>query len=166
MRLPRTIRFDASDERVFERAAAPDEIAISGAFLFADAEPEDITGKQRQALRHGFLGLASFGWSSFACVAEVSDADCAAAEALLAHRFFAEFGAPDIETARSAARDEIAHAAGLCDHPVNTVIAVERELSEEGVRERYRIVTPARERDHAKVWDAAEALSDKGAPHG
>ena len=36
MRLARTLRFDESDERVFERAAEPDEWAVSGAFEFSD----------------------------------------------------------------------------------------------------------------------------------
>ena len=45
MRFPRTIRLDASDEHVFERAAAPDEWAVSGAFAFAQLASEDLRGK-------------------------------------------------------------------------------------------------------------------------
>ncbi|MGH6905252.1 MAG: DUF6505 family protein, partial [Geminicoccaceae bacterium] len=39
LRFPRTIRFDASDESVFECAAAAGEWAVSGAFAFADVDP-------------------------------------------------------------------------------------------------------------------------------
>ena len=153
MKLLRTIRFDATDEKVFERAAAADELAVAGAFLFADDEPETLTGKRRQAFRNGFLGLESFGFATFACVAEVGESEYARAIELLAYRFFSELGAPDLETARAAAKDEVDFAAGLCAHPVNTVIAVERELEEDGIKERFRVVPAPREKDHAKVWE-------------
>ena len=39
MRFPRTIRLDASDERVFAQAAEPEEWAVSGAFAFAERRP-------------------------------------------------------------------------------------------------------------------------------
>ena len=48
-RLLRTIRFDATDEFVFEQAAGPDEWAVSGAFAFAHLSVDDIKGKTRQA---------------------------------------------------------------------------------------------------------------------
>ena len=44
-RLLRTIRFDATDEFVFEQAAGSDEWAISGAFAFAHLSDDDIKGK-------------------------------------------------------------------------------------------------------------------------
>ena len=61
MKLLRTIRLDPSDTFVFERAAEPGEWAVSGAFMFADADPETLEGKPRAAFRGGFLGVASFG---------------------------------------------------------------------------------------------------------
>ena len=51
MKLLKTIRFDASDERVFELAAAPEEWAVSGAFAFADLAPEAVAGKSQAGLR-------------------------------------------------------------------------------------------------------------------
>ena len=152
MKLLRTIRFDSTDEKVFPRAAAADELAVAGAFLFADDAPETLIGKRRQAFGSGFLGIESFGFATFAVVAEVPESDYGRAVELLAYRFFAELGAPDLETARAAAKDEIDFAAGLCAHPVNTVIAVERELDEDGIKERFRVVPAPREKDHAKVW--------------
>ena len=153
MKLLRTIRFDATDERVFPRAAAADELAVAGAFLFADDDEETLVGKRGQAFRRGFLGLESFGFATFAVVAEVSDSEYARAIELLAYRFFAELGAPDLEAAHTAAKEEVDFAAGLCAHPVNTVIAVEREMNEDGIKERFRVVPAPREKDHAKVWD-------------
>ena len=153
MKLLRTIRFDGTDEKVFPRASPADEIAVAGAFLFADDEPETLTGKRLQAFRSGFLGLESFGFSTFAAVAEVPEGDYVRAIELLAYRFFAELGAPDLETARTAAKDEVDYAASLCAHPLNTIVAVERELGEDGIKERFRVVPPPREKDHAKVWE-------------
>lgn len=153
MKLLRTIRFDATDEKVFARAASPDELAVPGAFLFADDGPEQLVGKRRQAFASGFLGLESFGFATFVCIAEVAESEFARATELLAYRLFAELGAPDLAAARAAAAAEVEFAAGLCAHPVNTVIAVARELGEDGVRERFRVVNPTREKDHAKIWE-------------
>ncbi len=154
MKLLRTIRFDGTDEKVFERAAAPDELAVTGAFLFADDAPETLAGKRRQAFRNGFLGLESFGFATFACVADVPQSEYERAIEVLAYRFFAELGAPDLDTARAAAKDEVDFAAGLCAHPVNTIIAVEREMGEGRIKERFRVVPAPREKDHARVWEA------------
>ena len=45
MKLLRTIRLDPSDTFVFDRAADPGEWAVSGAFMFADANPDTLDGK-------------------------------------------------------------------------------------------------------------------------
>ena len=48
-------------------------------------------------------------------------------------------------------------AAALCEHEVHSLLALERERTEAGVVERYRVVNPARgparSQDHAKVWE-------------
>ena len=49
MKLLRTIRLDPSDTFVFERAAEPGEWAVSGAFMFSDADPNQLDGKPRAA---------------------------------------------------------------------------------------------------------------------
>lgn len=162
MKLLRTIRFDASDEKVFALAAGPDELAVACAFLFAGDTAETLTGKRRQAFRNGFLGLESFGFATFACVAEVPESEHARAVELLAYRLFAEMGAPDLETARAAARGEVDYAAGLAAQPVNTVMAVERELGADGVVERFRIVPAPREKDHARVWGPPLPSGERG----
>ena len=151
-RLPRTIRFDASDERVFERAAAAGEWAVSGAFAFAGADPAAITGKARQAFRSGFLGTASFGWSTFVAIAEITPEELArVTEALVAH-LCSMYGAPSHEAARAAAEEELRFAAGLCTHKVNTLLAVEREFGPDGIVERYRTVERGQNAPHARIW--------------
>ena len=152
MHFPRTIRFDASDEQVFERAAEPDEWAVSGAFAFAAADPETLSGKRRQAFRSGFLGTRTFGWSTFAVVAEIDAMELEEVVASLARHLVDHYGAPSLEAADEAARAETRFAASLCDHKVNTLIAVEREFGPKGIVERFRTIEPASHGAHAKIW--------------
>lgn len=148
MKLPRCLQLDPSDRFVFERAAAPGEFAVSGAFVFrpvlASAEgASGLTHKARVALRSGFLGVASLGWST---LVEVAEGDAEAVAVALAAKLVAHFGAPDLETALPAAREEVAFAASLCDLPLGTVIAVQRTMGEEGLAERFRTLTPRADR--------------------
>lgn len=156
MRFPRTIRFDASDDHVFARAAAADEWAVSGAFAFADADPETLAGKELQAFKNGFLGTASFGHATLVAVAEMPDDAFAGVVQALARHFVEHWGAPSIDAALPVARAEADFAAGLCDQPVNTILAVEREFGPDGIVERFRTVEPAGERPHARIWTLVE----------
>jgi ADP-ribose pyrophosphatase YjhB (NUDIX family) len=142
MRLPRTLRLDPSDQVVFSRAAEPGEWAVPGGFAFWDEDPAAMAGKRRQEFRAGFLGLASFSWSTLVEVAEATAAEREAAVAALAAHIRAAYGAPDEAAARAAAEEEITFAASLCDHPPGTVLALTRSLEEgprgQEVRERFR----------------------------
>lgn len=164
MRFLRTIRLDASDRHVFDRAAEPGEWAVSGAFVFAAADPAVLTAKARQAFRNGFLGLESFGWSTLVSVATISEDDYTAAVEALARYLFDEFGAPSIEAARAAAGEEAAFARDLCEHEVNTLIAVEREIGENGVIERFRTVRRSEPGVHARIWTIVD--DDDDGPEG
>lgn len=158
MKLLRTIRFDGSDDQVYERAAGPDEWAVSGAFAFADLDAAALTGKRRQAFANGFLSLDSFGRSTFVTVAEIGTVDLEGLVDRLARHFIAHYGAPDREAALPAARDEIGFAQELCQEaPINTVLAVSRRLDEDGgIREAVRSVAPPGEAAHARIWDVVE----------
>jgi hypothetical protein len=159
MKLLRTIRFDDSDERVFELAAAPEEWAVPGAFAFARLGADTMAGKTRQAFANGFLGLASFGRSTFAVVAEATPADMEAIEEILTEHFIAAYGAPGLEAASLAAREETRFVRELCsDAPINTVFTVRRTWDSAGeIKEEFRIIRPpAGEPPHAKVWTAVD----------
>ncbi len=156
MRLPRVIRLDQSDTRIFERAAEPGEWAVPGAFAFADADPATLTGKRRQAFANGFLGTTSFGRATLVEVAEIDEAGHADVVQRLALHFITDFGAPDLEAALPAAREEVAFAVSICEHKLHTLLAVERELGDDGVVERFRVITPSRATQHAKIWDVVE----------
>ena len=88
VKLLRTIRLDASDTFVFERAAEPGEWAVPGGFMFWGADPRALAGRERQAFRAGFLGLDTFGWSTLAVVVEATEAEHEAAIAGLAATWF------------------------------------------------------------------------------
>jgi hypothetical protein len=152
LRFPRTIRFDASDERVFERAAAADEWAVSGAFAFADADPASLAGKARQAFASGFLGTTRFGWATFVAVAEITEEQFEAVIDALARHFVERYGAPSPEAAHPAARAEAEFAASLCAHPINTLLAVERAFGPDGIVERFRTISRDASPAHAKIW--------------
>jgi hypothetical protein len=143
LKLPRTIRLDPSDTFVFARAAEPGEWAVSGAFVFGDCnDPTALGQKQRVALRSGFLGVESLGWSTLAIVTEATEADMQGAVERLAAHLLSQFGAPDPRAARDAAEDEIAFAASLCDHSPQTLLAVQRSVENGEIRERFRTLKP------------------------
>src|SRR5581483_12256162 len=102
---------------IFERAAAPGEWAVPGAFMFADGDPASLDGKARAAFRGGFLGVTSFGWSTLVQIVEASDADRNNARDTLARHLMERFGAPTPADALAAAEEELAFAESLCHHP-------------------------------------------------
>ena len=68
LKLPRTLRLDPSDTFVFETPAEPGEWAVTGSFLFFDADVEALAPKARTAFRSGFVGVASLGFSTLVVV--------------------------------------------------------------------------------------------------
>jgi hypothetical protein len=142
LKVMRVLRLDPSDTFIFARAAEPGEWAVTGSFLFADADPATLAPKERAAFRAGFLGARSFAFSTLVVVAEASAAERAAATEDLARNLVERLGAPDIDTARAAAEEEVAFAAALCDHPVDTVLALHRTREGGEVRERFRTLRP------------------------
>ncbi len=156
MKFPRTIRLDTSDAYAFHAAAEPGEWAVPGGFAFADRVPEDMDGKEQVAFRNGWLGTESFAWSSLVEVAEIDEAGFFQVVERLARHFVEQYGAPDLAAALPVAREEADYAAGLADHPVNTLLSVERSMDETGIRESFRVIQPSREQAHAKIWEFDE----------
>jgi hypothetical protein len=170
LKLPRTIRLDPSDTFVFERAAEPGEWAVSGAFVFWNRDPATLGQKQRVALRSGFLGIDSLGWSTLAVVTEATEADRQAAVERLAGQLLDKFGAPDLAVARGAAEEEVAFAASLCDHASGTLLAVQRSIENGEIRERFRTLKPReaagdadRLHAHARAFTFHEVEGDEPA---
>lgn len=157
MKLPRTIRLDPSDARVFDVAAEPGEWAVTGTFSFVDAVPADMDNKAQLAFKSGWLGLSSLGRSTFVQVSVAPEDEVETATRALAAHLFEDYGAPDMLMASTAAKSEVAYAASLCDHPAGTLLAIEREMTDDGVTERIRVM-PRSDEDggHAQIWSLSE----------
>jgi hypothetical protein len=141
--LARAIHFDESDTRVFHSPGRTGEWCISGGFEFSDWGEGDLVGKARQAFANGWLGLETFGRVTFVAVTRIEAAEQEALVTRLAEHFVGLYGAPSIEAARPVAAEEIRQMADLCaEHEANTVLTVARELTEAGVRERFRWIEP------------------------
>jgi Family of unknown function (DUF6505) len=153
MRFLRTIRLDASDEHVFERAAGPDEWAVSGAFAFADLDPARLGGKAQQA-------FTSFGRSTLVAIGEIKPEELEGVIEALALHFLERYGAPSVEAARAAARGEVEFAISLCEHRINTLLAVEREFGTDGIIERFRVIRPRGPASHARIWTIVDDETD------
>lgn len=154
MLLARAIHFDESDRNVFHIPARTGEWAISGGFEFSDWTEADLVGRARQAFANGWLGLETFGRVTFVAVTKIEPAEYEALAKALAQHFVEIYGAPSLEIAHPVADEELAQMAELCaDHAPNTVLTVMRELTESGVREKYRFI------------EATEAALDQFAIH-
>ena len=141
MNLARVVHLDESALQVFFSPARTGEWALSGGFEFSNWSEADLEGKARQAFANGWLGLETFGRATLVAVAQIAPGELAALESQLAAHFVQVYGAPDIEAARGVAAEELAQMADLCaDHPPNTLLAVQRELTDAGVREQYRAI--------------------------
>ena len=152
MRLPRAIRLDQSDLQIFARVCQPGEWAIPGTFAFSALELENCERKQQLAFGSAWLGTESFGFTTLVEVAEIDEAAFFQAVERLARYLVSHFGAPGLAEALPAARAELDDALSLCDHKLGTLLAIQREMTAEGIQERVRIIQPERAKDHARIW--------------
>ncbi|MFB6463828.1 DUF6505 family protein [Bradyrhizobium tunisiense] len=156
MKLLRTIALDPSDTFVFDAAAEPGEWAVSGAFRFWDCDVATLEGKARAAFRGGFLGVQSWGWSTLAQIVPATEDDYRSLVDLLAGQLVDRFGAPDVATAKAAAEEEVAFSQSLCSHPISSLIAVHRAVSEGEVRESFRRLQLREGQGHGKAFSFME----------
>ncbi|UXX84966.1 DUF6505 family protein [Roseovarius pelagicus] len=143
MMLARAIHFDESDTNIFHSPARTGEWCISGGFEFSNWGTADLTGKARQAFSNGWLGIETFGRVSVVAATQIEPAEMDALVIALAQHFVDVYGAPSIADAQGVAHDELLQMADICEgQPANTLLLVSRELTDAGVKERYRIVEP------------------------
>jgi hypothetical protein len=150
-KFPRIVRLDGSDTQVYDTAAEAGEWAVVGTFYFWDMDLDNLAGKTRQAFVHGFLGTGSFGWGTLVAVAEITADELEAVTRRLALHLVNRFGAPHLQAALPAAQEEIAFAAGLCDHPVNTLLALQRDYAGAEITEKFKVIRPPAAADHTHV---------------
>ncbi len=153
MKFLRAIRLDNSDSEVYELASEPGEWAVPGSFEFLDMDPQSLQGKQLQAFKSGFLGTRSFGWTTLVEIAEIDDDEYQQVIDRLAVHFLEHHGAPHIAAALPAAGDEAHYASTVCEYPLATLLAIEREFGEEGVVESLKVIKPnAGDHSDMKLW--------------
>ncbi|WP_420348672.1 DUF6505 family protein [Pelagibius sp.] len=162
MRLPRAIRLDQSDPQVFPKACPPGEWAIPGTFVFADLPAESVDNKLRLAFGSAWLGIESFGFTTLVEVAEIDEAGFFRLVEQLGRHLVTQYGAPGLPEALLAARAELEDTAGLCDHKLGSLLAIEREMTEAGITERVRVVQPQRAKDHARIWTITDDENGSG----
>jgi hypothetical protein len=164
MKFPRAVRLDESDTQVYTNPAVPGEWAVPGSFVFVDKDPAELGGKELQAFAHGFLGVASFGWSTLVEVAEIAEHEYQQIIGHLAQHFVEHYSAPDLATALPAAREEASFAASICEHELHTLLMLERELGEDGIVERFKVVRlNAADHSNIKLWQLVEEEQKKPA---
>lgn len=171
MKLPRTIRLDPSDTFVFATPAEPGRWAVTGSFLFLDADPDTMTPKERAAFRAGFADVEALGFSTLVVVTPVTADERRDAVEALARQIATRFSPPTFDHARAAAAEEIAYAASLCeDHAEGTLIALHRTIRDGKLVEQFRTLrhrdagAPGADRlhSHAKAFLVVESEDEEG----
>jgi hypothetical protein len=169
MKLAKTIRFDPSDLNVFPLAADEGEWALVGTFCFAGIGEADIKDKVKQAFSNGFLGLDSMGFSTLVSIVTVKPDDLGKIEKRLCSIFMTEFGAPDEAAAMAAVTEEIKFMAELCaEHKTGTLLAIQRSLGDDGIRESFRSLAKPESCAEQKIWtmvDDDEEITDSAEHH-
>ncbi len=160
MKCPRVIRLDSSDRQVFAQAAEPGEWAVTGSFAFLDQDPARLEPKERLAFASGWFGTASGGRATLVEVAEITEAQFFQVVERLARHFVEHYGAPSLADALPTARAEADDAVALADHKLHSLLALERELGDQGLVERIRVIRPERAGDHAKIWQIVPETED------
>ena len=157
-KLLRIVQFDDSDRRVYAHPAEPGEWAVPGTFSFWDTDPGSLDTADRQAFAHGFLGTESFGRGTLVQVAAIDANEVEVVTRRLAAYLVDRYGAPDLDTALPAAREEIAFAQSLCEHRPDTLLGIERSVNGLDIVEEFKTIEPpsAMEHDGLRLWRPEE----------
>lgn len=156
MKFLRAVQLDGSDREVYRHSATPGEWAVPGGFALWDGEPSNDR-KAREAFRHGFVGTETFGHSTLVVTAEIQPEELRRATARIVQHLMEYYGAPSPEAAQPVADEEVRFALELCEHPLGTLIAVERSVGPEGVEEQFRVIQPnAAGHEGVKLWGLIE----------
>ena len=156
MNLAKTVQLDPSDLHIFERPAENGEWAIAGTFSFVDSDPAAWSKKQKLAFQSAWLGIGSFGYSTFVQATTISSAEYEQLLLTLTAHLTDQYMAPSLEAATNAARQEIDDMATLCNHPPGTLLAIERTMDGQNITEKTRIISSSGEHAKPQVWTTAK----------
>jgi hypothetical protein len=152
MKLAKTIQLDTSDKNIFELSASPNEWAISGTFTFVDGNPDSWPKKHQFAFQSAWLGLPSFGYSTFVQVTNIKEFEYKIIIEDLAKILMDFHNAPNFKAAEQAAKGEIDDMVSLCNHPDGTLLAMDRQIVDETITESVRIITTDKNIKISNAW--------------
>jgi hypothetical protein len=90
-------------------------------------------------------------------IAEIDDDEYQQVIDRLAAHFMEHYGAPHIAAALPAAGEEAHYATTICEYPLNTLLAIERDFGEEGIVESLKVIKPsAGDHGNVKLWAIEE----------
>jgi len=156
MNLAKTVQLDPSDLHIFERPAETGEWAIAGTFSFVDSDPETWSKKQKLAFQSAWLGIGSFGYSTFVQATAISSSEYDQLLLTLTAHLTDHYMAPSLEAATDAAKQEIDDMATLCNHSPGTLLAIERTIDGHKIREKTRIISGPKDQVKPQIWTAVE----------
>ena len=156
MNLAKTIQLDVSDTRIFEHAANPAEWAISGTFAFIDDDPLNWSRKKRFAFQSSWLGLKSYGNSTFVQVTKISGEEYEFITRSLTEHFIKYYNAPNPEEAGMAATQEIEDMVSVCNHPAGTLLKIERSIFDDKIKESTKVIIPNDSVLRTQAWEISE----------
>jgi hypothetical protein len=152
MKLAKTIQLDTSDKNIFEVSAKPNEWAISGTFAFVDGNPDSWPKKHQFAFQSAWLGLPSFGYSTFVQVTNIKEFEYKIIIKNLTEILMNIYNAPNLKAAEQAAKGEIDDMVSLCDHPDGTLLAMERQIVDDTITESVRTITTDKNIKTSNAW--------------
>jgi hypothetical protein len=141
MKFLKAVRLDDSDDRLLATtggAATDGEWAVSGGYGACElAQGHRAPGCRCDST---FMAAGTQRRCTLAEVCEIDEPTYQRLKQALALHFLKDLGAPDDERALAAAEDECAYTAELAEgFPAEVWITVQREPSEDGVREHYTV---------------------------
>ena len=143
LKLARTIHFDDADHNKFDRPAEKGEWAVSGGFAFASWTDDETDSNKQFAFSSGWLGGETFGRAKLVIVAQIHEAELDELRQNLADHMLNVYEAPSADVAMVAAIHEVEFMQELCeDQDLDTLLAINRVLTDDGVREQYRAIKP------------------------
>ncbi len=84
-------------------------------------------------------------------IAEISEDDFQQVIDALAHYLISQHGAPHIAAALPMATDEAHYANDICQHPLHTLLAIEREFGDNGIVESLKVIRRQPGDNHARI---------------
>ena len=152
MKLAKSVQLDKSDYNVFPLSANAGEWSLTGTFSFVDFNPLNAGPKDQLAFKHGWLCTETYGRTSIVQVTSMSIEERTEILQSLTAFIFKHFDPPNETSAIRAAEHELMDMEDLCEHPLGTLLSIERTINENEINEKVTVIKKEDENLHAKIW--------------